>query len=93
MPWPYSPPIRPLQTPLRLYPTHQGLPLPWLDNDVKRDEVEKLVRELMEGEKGKKLKNKAREWRKLAAEAASPGGSSTLNLNNLINKILFSMGG
>ncbi|GFZ09969.1 UDP-glucosyl transferase 85A5 [Actinidia rufa] len=64
-----------------------------IDNDVKRDEVEKLVRELMEGEKGKKLKNKARGWRKLAAEAASPGGSSTLNLNNLINKILFSMGG
>ncbi|GFZ09738.1 UDP-glucosyl transferase 85A5 [Actinidia rufa] len=64
-----------------------------IDNDVKRDEVEKLVRELMDGEKGKKLQNKAREWRKLAAEAASPGGSSALNLNNLINKILFSMGG
>ncbi|BBG99841.1 UDP-Glycosyltransferase superfamily protein [Prunus dulcis] len=27
-----------------------------IDNNVKRDEVEMLVRELMEGEKGKKLK-------------------------------------
>ncbi|KAM2526297.1 7-deoxyloganetin glucosyltransferase-like [Malus sylvestris] len=59
-----------------------------IDNDVKRDEVEKLVRELMEGEKGKKMKNKVMEWKKLAEEATSPQGSSTRNLDNLVNQVL-----
>ncbi|PQQ05157.1 7-deoxyloganetin glucosyltransferase-like isoform X2 [Prunus yedoensis var. nudiflora] len=40
-----------------------------ISNDVKSDEVEKLVKELMEGEKGKKMKNKVMEWKKLAEEA------------------------
>ncbi|BBG99844.1 hypothetical protein Prudu_009668 [Prunus dulcis] len=40
-----------------------------IDNDVKRDEVEKLIKELMEGENGKKMTNKAMEWKKLAQEA------------------------
>ncbi|KAI7988677.1 7-deoxyloganetin glucosyltransferase [Camellia lanceoleosa] len=48
-----------------------------IDNNVKRDEVEKLVRELMGGKKGKKMKNKAMEWKKLAEKAASPGYLST----------------
>ncbi|CAN6707883.1 unnamed protein product [Malus baccata var. baccata] len=59
-----------------------------IDNDVKRDEVEKLVRELVEGEKGKKMKNKVMEWKKLAEEATSPQGSSTRNLDNLVNQVL-----
>ncbi|KAL7167730.1 hypothetical protein ACSBR2_038231 [Camellia fascicularis] len=59
-----------------------------IENNVKRDEVEKLVRELMEGEKGKKMKNKAMEWKKLAEKATSPGGSSSLNLDKLVNVLL-----
>ncbi|RZC89576.1 hypothetical protein C5167_027124 [Papaver somniferum] len=35
-----------------------------IDNEVKRDEVEKLVRELMEGEKGNDMKSKAMEMMK-----------------------------
>ncbi|KAA8542371.1 hypothetical protein F0562_023493 [Nyssa sinensis] len=61
-----------------------------IDNDVKRDEVEKLVRELMEGEKGKQMKNKAMEWKKLAEEAAGSNGSSTLNLDKLVTEVLLS---
>ncbi|KAJ4829750.1 hypothetical protein Tsubulata_049483 [Turnera subulata] len=59
-----------------------------IDNNVKRDEVEKLVRELMEGEKGKKMKEKAMEWKKLAEEATGPNGSSSINLESLINEVL-----
>nr|BEE35699.1 phenylethanoid UDP-sugar dependent glycosyltransferase [Sesamum indicum] len=59
-----------------------------IDNNVKRGEVEALVKELMDGEKGKKMKEKALEWKRKAEEAAAPGGSSYLNLENLINELL-----
>ncbi|CAA0831028.1 UDP-glycosyltransferase 85A2 [Striga hermonthica] len=59
-----------------------------IDNDVKRDEVEVLVREMMGGEKGEKMKEKALEWKKLAEEAAMVGGSSYLNLDKLIKEVL-----
>ncbi|KAK4579436.1 hypothetical protein RGQ29_029200 [Quercus rubra] len=61
-----------------------------IDNDVKREEVEKIVKELMEGENGKKMKKKAMEWKKLAEEATEPLGSSSINLNNLVNEVLLS---
>ncbi|KAJ0026203.1 hypothetical protein Pint_08361 [Pistacia integerrima] len=55
-----------------------------IDNDVKRDEVEILVRELMEGEKGKEMKKKATEWKKMAKHAiTAPAGSY-----EVINKVL-----
>ncbi|KAK9937753.1 hypothetical protein M0R45_014524 [Rubus argutus] len=59
-----------------------------INSNVKRDNVEKLVRELMEGEKGKKMKNKVLEWKKLAEEATAPHGSSSTNLDNLVNQVL-----
>ncbi|KAK9286785.1 hypothetical protein L1049_015190 [Liquidambar formosana] len=61
-----------------------------IDNDVKRDEVEKLVRELMEGEGGKGMKKKAMEWKIKAEEATRPGGSSYRNLNKLLDEVLLS---
>ena len=59
-----------------------------IDNDVKRDEVEKLVRELMEGDKGKAMKIKAMERKKLAEKATGPNGSSSINLDELVNLML-----
>ncbi|TQD78877.1 hypothetical protein C1H46_035574 [Malus baccata] len=59
-----------------------------IDNDVKRDGVRKLIKELMEGEKGKKMKSKAMEWKKLAKEATGPLGSSSTNFDNLVNNVL-----
>ncbi|KAL7206025.1 hypothetical protein ACSBR2_018860 [Camellia fascicularis] len=59
-----------------------------IDSDVKREEVEKLVRELMEGEKGKEMKRNAMEWKKKAEEAVGAGGSSSLNLDNLFSQVL-----
>uniref|UniRef100_F6HTK4 7-deoxyloganetin glucosyltransferase n=1 Tax=Vitis vinifera TaxID=29760 RepID=F6HTK4_VITVI len=55
-----------------------------------RDKVEKLVRELMDGEKGKKMKKKAMEWKKLAEEAIMLGGSSYNNFNKLLSDVLLS---
>ncbi|KAL9425699.1 hypothetical protein AB3S75_032625 [Citrus x aurantiifolia] len=60
------------------------------DEDVKRNEVEKLVRELMEGEKSEKMRNKAMGWKKLADEVTAPHGSSSTKLEKLLNEILFS---
>ncbi|CAK9148708.1 unnamed protein product [Ilex paraguariensis] len=59
-----------------------------IDNDVKRDEVEMLVRQLMEGEHGKRMKNKALEWKRLAEKATSLDGSSCLNLDDMISKFV-----
>jgi hypothetical protein len=63
-----------------------------IDNGAKRGEVEKIVRELMEGNKGNKMKKKAMEWKKLAEEATGPHGSSSINLDNLVNEVLLSKG-
>lgn len=60
-----------------------------IDNEVRREKVEMQVKELMEEEKGKQMKDKAMEWKKLAEEATqSPLGSSYLNFDKLINQVL-----
>lgn len=56
-----------------------------INGDFKRDDVERIIREL-EGEKGKKIKNKAMEWKEKAQKATGVHGSSSLNLDTLINK-------
>ncbi|PSR99870.1 7-deoxyloganetin glucosyltransferase [Actinidia chinensis var. chinensis] len=62
-----------------------------IDNDVKREEVERLVRELMVGEKGKEMKERAMGWKRLAEEATqSSSGSSFLNLDKLVHQVLLS---
>ena len=50
------------------------------------------MRELMEGDKSKKMKKKAMEWKKLAEDAIDPLGSSSINLNNLVSEVLLSKG-
>lgn len=52
--------------------------------DFGRDEVEKLVRELMSGEKGKEMREKALEWKKKAEEAVHPNGSSFRNFEKIV---------
>ncbi|KAK3414352.1 hypothetical protein EUGRSUZ_L00504 [Eucalyptus grandis] len=51
-----------------------------IDNDRKRDEVEGLARELMEGENGKEMRKKAMEWKAKAEAAIMPGGTSYNNV-------------
>ncbi|KAL5701822.1 7-deoxyloganetin glucosyltransferase [Ranunculus cassubicifolius] len=59
-----------------------------IDNNVKRDKLEALVRELMEGEKGKKMTEKAKEWKKRAEVSAQPDGSSYANLERLVTELM-----
>uniref|UniRef100_UPI0005C908A9 7-deoxyloganetin glucosyltransferase-like n=1 Tax=Fragaria vesca subsp. vesca TaxID=101020 RepID=UPI0005C908A9 len=59
-----------------------------MSSDVKRDEVERLVKEFMEGEKGEKMRHTAMEWKKHAEEATAPNGSSSKNLDDLVNQVL-----
>ena len=59
-----------------------------IDNNVQRDEVGKLVRELVDGEKGKEMKKKVIEWKIKAEEATKPGRSSYQNLEKLIAQLL-----
>ncbi|GFS43675.1 UDP-glucosyl transferase 85A5 [Actinidia rufa] len=61
-----------------------------IDSNVRREEVEMLVRELMEGEKGREMKSAAVEWKRKAEAATRAGGSSYLNLDNLIREVLLS---
>lgn len=58
-----------------------------IDNNVKRDEVEGLVRELMEGSKGKEMKEKIMEWKEKAERATKPGGTSYNNFKLLVNHL------
>ena len=52
--------------------------------------MENIVNEILIGEKGKKVKEKVLEWKKMAEEATGFDGSSSLNLNNLVNEVLLS---
>lgn len=62
-----------------------------IDNNVKGDEVESLVRELMVGEKGKEMKKTAMEWKILAEISAQKStGSSYVNIEKVVNDILLS---
>ncbi|XP_026391207.1 7-deoxyloganetin glucosyltransferase-like isoform X2 [Papaver somniferum] len=75
------------QTNCRYSCGHWGIGME-IDNNVKRYEVEKLVRELMDGDKGKEMKIKVMEWKKKAEESTSVGRSSDLNLDNLVTALL-----
>ncbi|EYU18464.1 hypothetical protein ABFS82_02G058200 [Erythranthe guttata] len=59
-----------------------------IDNDVKRADVAAAVRELMDGDKVKKMKERAVELKRKAEEATAPGGSSSVNLDKLIKDVL-----
>ncbi|CAN0853394.1 7-deoxyloganetin glucosyltransferase [Linum grandiflorum] len=59
-----------------------------IDPEVKREEVERVVREVMGGEKGKEMKRKAMEWKSKMEEASKPGGSSFRNVERLVEMLL-----
>jgi UDP:flavonoid glycosyltransferase YjiC (YdhE family) len=59
-----------------------------IDNNVKREEVEKLVNELMVEEKGKKMRLKIDKLKKNVEEDTRPGGGSYMNLDKVIKEVL-----
>ncbi|VAI18662.1 7-deoxyloganetin glucosyltransferase-like [Triticum urartu] len=57
--------------------------------DVKRDEVEAAIREVMDGgDKGKAMTRMAMEWKEKATAAALTGGPSWVNLEKVVDEVL-----
>ncbi|KAL2529878.1 UDP-glycosyltransferase 74E2 [Forsythia ovata] len=55
---------------------------------VRREEIETCIKQVIQGEKGKKLKESAGKWKELAKEAADKGGSSATNVEDFVSKLL-----
>lgn len=76
------------QTNCRYACRHWGIGME-IDSNVTRVQVEMLVRELMEGKKGKEMKKRAMEWKASAEAASEEGGSSCMNFERLVNDITY----
>ncbi|KAK6794045.1 hypothetical protein RDI58_007498 [Solanum bulbocastanum] len=61
-----------------------------VNKGVKRQEIEAIINDMLEGEKGKELKDKALEWKKKAAEATDIEGSSWKRFDAFLEKHLLS---
>ncbi|KAM6583912.1 hypothetical protein CsatB_010914 [Cannabis sativa] len=53
---------------------------------VEREEIAKVVKSLIEGEDGKKLRNQMKDLKEAAAKALSPNGASTKALSEVVGK-------
>lgn len=62
-----------------------GMEIP---DDVKRDEVEAMIREVMEGEKGCHMRRRVLALRESAVASGSPCGRSMRNVDRIINEVL-----
>ncbi|KAF9602872.1 hypothetical protein IFM89_031818 [Coptis chinensis] len=56
---------------------------------VRRGELERCIREVMEGESGKVFKANASRWREAAKNAVGAGGSSDLNIDEFVLSITY----
>ncbi|KAL6851450.1 hypothetical protein ACP4OV_020383 [Aristida adscensionis] len=59
-----------------------------IGGEVRRGEVEALIREAMEGEKGREMRRRVEELRDSAVAAARPGGRAMRNVERLIDEVL-----
>ncbi|TVU13655.1 hypothetical protein EJB05_37075, partial [Eragrostis curvula] len=55
---------------------------------VRRDELAAIVREAMDGDKGREMRRCAQEWKDKAVKAALPGGTAEAYLDKLIDEVL-----
>ncbi|KAL5798240.1 hypothetical protein ACOSQ2_003060 [Xanthoceras sorbifolium] len=69
-------------TGIRALPDEKGI--------VRRQVVEKCIKEVMEGEKGKEIKENTKKWKNLAKEAIDEGGSSDKNIDEFVTNLLCS---
>ncbi|KAK3185065.1 hypothetical protein Dsin_032351 [Dipteronia sinensis] len=58
-----------------------------IDSDVRKQSVEEIVRELMDGDKGKLMRKRALMWKEKVEIAVKPGGSSYTNFENLVEQL------
>ncbi|XP_062225352.1 UDP-glycosyltransferase 85A2-like [Phragmites australis] len=75
------------QTNCRYKRTEWGIGME-VGDEVRRTEVEALIREAMEGEKGQEMRRRVAELRESAVAAARPGGRSMRNVDRLIDEVL-----
>jgi len=59
-----------------------------INHDVKREEITELVMEMMEGEKGKEMRQKCLEWKNKSTKTIDLGGSSYNNFLDLIKEVI-----
>ncbi|KAJ4715060.1 Glycosyltransferase [Melia azedarach] len=59
-----------------------------VNTDVKREDIAKLVKEMMEGNQGKQIRQKAQEWKKKAVATTEIGGGSYQNFDRCIKEVL-----
>ncbi|KAK2664479.1 hypothetical protein Ddye_003053 [Dipteronia dyeriana] len=55
---------------------------------VGRNVLQKAIKEIMEGDKGKVIKKNVMKWKELAKEAVDEGGSSDINIDEFVAKLL-----
>ncbi|CAL5017857.1 unnamed protein product [Urochloa decumbens] len=77
------------QTNCRYKRTEWGVGLE-IGGEVQSDELAAVIREAMDGEKGKEMRRRAVEWKEKAVKATLPGGPAEANLNWVIDKVLLS---
>ncbi|XP_010025434.2 linamarin synthase 2 [Eucalyptus grandis] len=58
-----------------------------VNQDVRREEIEALVGEVMEGVRGKKMRENAKKWKEGAVEATGRQGPSYNDFNRFINEV------
>ncbi|KAG8368651.1 hypothetical protein BUALT_Bualt15G0067700 [Buddleja alternifolia] len=58
-----------------------------IDVNVEREDVEELVRELMDGKKGLKMRENVMKWKKRAEKSTKPGGESYIGLDLLVENL------
>ncbi|RDY07675.1 UDP-glycosyltransferase 85A8, partial [Mucuna pruriens] len=75
------------QTNCRYISTTWGIGMD-IKDDVKREEVTTLVKEMITSEKGKEMRQKCVEWKKKAIEATDLGGSSYNDFYRLVKEVL-----
>jgi hypothetical protein len=75
------------QTNCRYKRTEWGIGME-IGSDVRRGEVEALIREAMEGEKGREMRRRVTELKESAVAAARPDGRSMRNVDRLIDEVL-----
>ncbi|KAL6846762.1 hypothetical protein ACP4OV_024210 [Aristida adscensionis] len=57
------------------------------DGMVMREEVERCLRDVMEGEMSREFRNKALDWSHKARKAVSEGGSSDINISEFLSSL------
>jgi len=59
-----------------------------ISNDVNREEVERVIKELLGGEKGVETRRMAQKWKERALSATESDGKSFLSLERVIEEVL-----